>query len=86
METRFPQERQHHILKQHPYMQPHLEKVLQAVAQPDAITPSTSDATVSRYYRKYNLGDLGTKYICVVVKREKGDSFILTAYPTHKIK
>ena len=86
METRFPQERQRHILKQHPYMQPHLEKVRETVTWPDAVTPSSSDTTVSRYYRKYNLGDLGTKYICVVVKQEEGDSFILTAYPTHKIK
>lgn len=86
METRFPQERQRHILKQHPYMQPHLEKVRETFERPDEVTPSQSDTTVSRYYRKYNLGGLGTKYICVVVKQEKGDSFVITAYPTSKIK
>ena len=58
---------------------------METVAQPDAVTPSASDTTVSRYYRKYDLENLGTKYLCVVVKQEEADSFILTAYPTSKI-
>ena len=86
MEPRFNQERQRHILARHPYMQPHLEKVRETVERPDAVTPSISDATVTLYYRKYDLEDMGTKYLCVVVKQEEGDSFIVTAYPTHKIK
>ena len=88
METRFTKERRRHIAEQHPYMQPHLEKVRETVlAARRAVTPSTSDATVSRYYRKYDLEDLGTKYLCVRLSRKpEGDSFIITAYPTHKIK
>ena len=86
MDPRFNRERHIHILKRRPYMEPHLEKIMETVAQPDAVTPSTSDTTVSLYYRKYNLEDLGTKYLCVVVKEGEDDSFIITAYPTHKIK
>ena len=86
MQPRFTQERRRYIAKRHPYMQPHLEKVGETVAQPDAVTPSTSDATVSLYYRKYDLEDLGTKYLCVVVKEGEGDSFVITAYPTNKIR
>ena len=72
MEARLTQERKCHILTRHPYIEPHLEKVVETVAQPDAVTPSTSDTTVSRYYRKYDLETLGTKYLCVVVKQEEG--------------
>ena len=86
MRTRFTQERQRHVLARHPYMEPHLGKIIETVAQPDAVTPSSSDATVSRYYRKYELAGLGTKYLCVAVKQEDGDSFVLTAYPTSKVK
>jgi hypothetical protein len=86
METRFPQKQLRHVAKQHPYMRPHLGKVKEAVAQPDAVTPSTSDTTVSLYYRRYDLEDLGTKYICVVVKEGESGSFMITAYPTNKIK
>ena len=86
MEPRLTQERQCHILERHPDMEPHLEKIRRTVTQPDAVTPSSSDATVSRYYRKYNLEGLGTKYLCVVVKQEENDSFVLTAYPTNRIK
>ncbi len=86
MEPRFNRERQLHILERHPYMRSHLEKIRETVAQPDAITPSTSDANVSLYYRKYDLEGLGTKYLCVVVKQENGGSFVLTAYPTKTIR
>ncbi len=67
-------------------MRPHLEKVRETVARPDAVTPSTSDKTVSLYYREYELEDLGTKYLCAVVKRGESDSFIVTAYVTNRIK
>ena len=86
MGPRFNRERRLHIVERHPYMEPHLEKIVETAAKPDAVTPSSSDATVSRYYRKYVFEGLGTKYLCVVVKQEEGDSFVLTAYPTSRIK
>ena len=85
MEPRFTRERQRHVAKRHPDMRPHLEKVKETVAQPDAVTLSTSDTTVTLHYRKYELEDLGTKYICVVVKGGEGDSFVITAYATNRI-
>ena len=86
MNPRFTQERLLHILKRHPEMEPHLPKIDETVAQSDVVTPSKSDATVSLYYRKYDLAGLGTKYLRVAVKHTEGDSFILTAHFTNKIQ
>ena len=87
MKPRFNQERQRHILKRHPEMELHLEKIHETVAQPDVVTRSKSDpATVSLHYRKYALPDLGTKYLRVAVKHGDGDDFVLTAHFTTKIR
>ena len=58
----------------------------QTLAMPDAIRPSRSDPTVQLYYRLYPDLRGKSRYSCLVVKKAKTYSFILTNYLDRKIK
>ena len=85
-EVRLTDERLRHILRRHPEMAFQLHRFAETLASPDTVTPSRSSSSVQLYYRLYpDLRDRN-RYICLVVKRETGYSFILTAYLGRSIK
>ena len=85
-EVRLTDERLRHILRRHPEMAFQLHRFAETLASPDTVTPSRSSSSVQLYYRLYpDLRDRN-RYICLVVKRETGYSFILTAYLSRSIK
>jgi hypothetical protein len=47
---------------------------------------SRSDAAVRLFYEFYARTIVGGKWLCVVVKYEKDDAFVVTAYLTDKPK
>lgn len=47
---------------------------------------SSSDPQARLYYRSYTETPVGDKYLCVVVKIEADDAFVVTAYLTDIIK
>ncbi|MBA4313567.1 MAG: hypothetical protein C0417_13160 [Chlorobiaceae bacterium] len=49
---------------------------------PDEIRRSRNDSSVYLFYKLEHSG----RWICVVVKRMNNNGFIITAYPTDKIK
>ena len=53
---------------------------------PLAVIRSLSDVKARMYYKFYVGTKVGNKYLCVVVKVEVKDAFVLTAYLTDKIK
>ena len=62
-------------------------KLAETLSEPDAVMQSQSDDTVKLFYRFYReLGIIGDKYLCVVVKYLNKDVFIITAYFTEKTK
>ena len=79
-EVRLTDERLWHILRRHPEMAFHMHRFADTLASPDAVRASKSSPTVQMYYRLY-LDQRGRdRYICLVVKRGRSYSFILTAY------
>ena len=55
-------------------------------AEPDAIAPSRSRPAVRLYYRLCPDLHGRNRYVCIVVKQERGYSYILTAYLDRSIK
>jgi hypothetical protein len=84
-QIRLTEERLQHILD-HPEMvdmRSQLEIVLQ---NPEVVRQSRSDSKVYLYYRFYEQTIVGAKWLCVVIKDNSDDAFIITAYLTDKLK
>ena len=62
-----------------------LRRVGETLERPDVIRESKSDPSVTLYYRRYDDSNGVERHICLVVKREKARSFILTGYLTRRI-
>ncbi len=85
-EVRLTDERLRHILRSHPEMAFQLHRFAETLTSPDAVSPSRSNPTIQLYYRLYPDLRGRNRYICLVVKRERTYSFILTAYLDRRIK
>ena len=85
-EIRLTDERLRHILRRHPEMAFQMHRFAETLTSPDAVSPSRSSPTVQLYYRLYPDLRGRNRYICLVVKKEAGHSFILTAYLGRSIK
>ena len=85
-EVRLTGERIGHILLRHPEMASHLHRFAETLAEPDAVRPSRSSPTVQLNYRLYPDVRGRNRYLCLVVKREEDQSFILTGYLARSIK
>ena len=85
-EVRLTDERLRHILRRHPEMAFHLHRFAETLSMPDAVRTSRSDPAVQLYYRLY--ADIGgrNRYLCLVVRRGRSYSLILTAYLDRRIK
>jgi len=84
-QIRLTEERLQHILD-HPEMvdmRSQLEIVLQ---NPEVVRQSRSDSKVYLYYRFYDQTIAGAKWLCVVIKDNSDDAFIITAYLADKLK
>ena len=85
-EVRLTDERLGHILRRHPEMSFQVDRFAETLANPDAIVQSRSSPAVQLYYRLYPDLRNRNRYVCLVLKRERNYSFILTAYLGRKIK
>ena len=56
-----------------------------ALARPERVVQSASDAEARLYYRFYTGTIVGDKHLCVVVKVLEADAFVITAYLTDTI-
>lgn len=65
----------------HPSIAKKKHEVKKCLDKPDEVRVSRRDRNVYLFYKK-----LQSKYICVVVKYNQDQSFIVTAYLTDKIK
>ncbi len=77
-EIRLTDERRQHILE-HPEMQGLELAIGETLANPETVISSLSDSTVWLYYRYYRETRVGEKWLCVVVKAEPADAFVITA-------
>lgn len=83
--VRLTNERLGHI-KEHSEMAD-MEAALEAtLREPHFVIRSRTDETANLNYRYYYGTKVGDKWLCVVVKYEVDDAFVLTAYFTDKPK
>ena len=83
--VRLTDERLAHILE-HPEMQGMEQAIEDSVLTPARVIQSLSDPSAKLYYRFYVGTLVGDKFLCVVVKFDRDDAFVLTAYLTDEIK
>lgn len=69
------------IQKKHPEVTSKLSYIQQTLTEPEFIRQSQKDKKVFLFYKSYR-----SYWLCVVVKQLDGESFIITAYLTDKIK
>ena len=70
-----------HIVESHDYMAGNISIILETINSPDFIVKGIKDELIAlKHYSKTNLGE---KY-CVVIYKENGDGFIITAFFTSK--
>lgn len=84
-DIRLTHERLKHILE-HPEMANMKTAVIETLYHPALVIQSSSDKTATLNYRYYLGTKVGDKWLCVVVKYELKDAFVLTAYLTNKPK
>ena len=63
-----------------------LDKLEEAIADPDFVIESRTDPAAVIYYHYYRNIRAGDKYLFIVVKHDRDDAYILTAYPSDQIK
>jgi len=84
-QVRLTDERLAHILE-HPEMKGMGAEIGRVLCQPQLVRRSRSDAMVRLFYEFYAQTIVGGKWLCVVVKYEEDDAFVVTAYLTDKPK
>ena len=62
------------------------DAIHQTLASPEAGIRSLADPKAHLYHRFYVGTKVGDKFLCVVVKIQDDDAFVLTAYLTDKIR
>lgn len=82
---RLTDERLAHI-SEHPEMASAEPRIVETLANPDAVVQSRSDEAVRLYYRHYSQTVVGPKWLCAVVKVTGDDAFVITAYLTDRLK
>ena len=85
LRIRLTDERLAHILE-HPEMTGMEDRIVDTLSRPEQVVESLSDAAVQLYYRYYLGTRVGDKYLCVVVKVQAQNAFVVTAYLTDKVK
>jgi hypothetical protein len=84
-EVRLTDERLAHILER-PELGGMDSEVEVLLRKPRFVRLSSSDATVRLFYGFYPETLVGGKWLCVVVKYEEADAFVVTAYLTNRPK
>ena len=82
---RLTDERMAHILE-HPEMVGMETAIEKTLLEPECVIRSLVDPASGLYYRYFYKTKVGDKFLCVVVKFQNRDAFVLTAYLTDRIK
>ncbi len=63
-----------------------LHRLAETLARPDAVRVSRSSPAVQLYHRSYPDLRGRNRYLCLVVRKRSGHSFILTGYLGRRIR
>jgi hypothetical protein len=69
------------IIAKHPVMEGRIEDVIRALTAPDEVRLSKVDESIYLFYTTDE-----KRLVCAVVRSTNGDGFLITAYPTDKMK
>ena len=83
---RLTDERLSHLETDHPEMRGQVSKIIETMSGPDIITRSGTDPQVELFYKHYLSTPVTTKFLCVVLKVQTDDNFIITAFFTNTVK
>ena len=83
---RLTAKRLEHIDSDHPEMTGQIDRIAETLSQPSVVIRSRTDSAVELFYRHYPVTPVSEKYMCVVVKVDGSDFFIITAYFTDTFK
>lgn len=67
-------------------MQGMAEALAETLAEPEVVIQSLADTKAHLYHRFYVETRVGDKHLCVVVKIQEDDAFVVTAYLTDRIR
>lgn len=84
-DVRLTDERLQHILE-HPELANMEFAIEETIGHPQFVIQSLTDPDAELNYRFYFGTRVGDKWVCVVIKYDTDDAFVLTAYLTDKIK
>lgn len=77
---RITHERWTHVVENHDYMAGELDKVVEALEDPDYIVIGTKGEKIAlRHYRETRISE---KHVVVVYKEQQQDGFLITAFMT----
>ena len=65
----------------HPILENRQDDVIATLAAPQEVRRSMKDPAVLLFYRAAD-----PRFLCVVVRKENGEGFLSTAYPTDSLK
>ncbi len=85
-QIRLTDEREEHIVTDHPEMFGQTDKIENTLMEPETIIKSRTDPEVEMFFRHYNSTPITEKFLCIIVKVLVDDLFIITAYFTDTIK
>lgn len=84
-DVRLTDERLRHIME-HPEMSALEAAIEETLAHPQSVFQSASDENANLSYSYLRDTFFGDKWLCVVVRYDKRDAFVLTAYLTDRPK
>lgn len=76
----------HHIIRRHPEIVSHQEKIIESLEEPDKIAESLDDDNTKYYYKYYKYLDSPYKFIRVICKYLNSEGFIISAHFVKNIK
>ncbi|MBZ0203971.1 MAG: hypothetical protein K8I03_13210 [Ignavibacteria bacterium] len=85
-QIRFTDERMTHIKEDHPELFEQFDKIKETLLTPDRIILSITDNSVELFYKLFEKTPVTKKHMCVLVKNNKNDYFVITAYFTDSVK
>ena len=69
------------VSEKHPVLKGKDQDAQDVLEKPSEVRQSKKDPNVLLFY-----GSSGSRWLCVVVRKENGTGFVITAYPTDTIK
>ena len=69
-----------HIIKRHPEIASHKEKIIETLEKPDKITDSLEDEETKYYYKYYKNMPSPYKFMRVIARYLNGEGFIISSH------